>query len=443
MMINSLQVFTNYLKDPVEFFKEMEKPLESNTTFKAQWINDAVSPFLLRKINIPHSKLLILYRKIVGVILYGYEQKEVDRTTVVRLLSYLVEKEKSENKALFSVNSFDTTLPSILVSGFSGSGKTKTIRTALSFIPQVIEHFDPIDGRLIHKQIVWLSFNCSPTMSMHGFSLNFFKAVDDLLGTDYFEQWCGKKRIRVDEQIINMQKVALIHSIGLMHVDELQFLIQNKSNKDSASISKVEAIFNEVKVPMLLSCTTQGLAWLKNSESLLEHKEITLVRRLCSDVHIEFELIIQEDSFFDRFIENFFDKNTLAKGIKAPDRFKKLFLNLTAGLIAVMTRLACLYIEMIQLREIDFYNEGELLRVFKANFKLYEGALEALRGGRFSDFEAEYIITQEQLHEEGEEDNPIRQPKVIPNKVEFPSQVNHLKKLNGLDKKIGVSFDDI
>jgi hypothetical protein len=444
MSKNSLQVFTDYLKSPAELLQDMEKPLENNSSFKAQWINEAVSSFSLRKINIPHGKLLTLYRKIVGVIAWGYEQKELDRTTVVRLLTHLIEKGRAKNKVLFSVNSYDTTLPSILVSGISGSGKTKTIRTAFSYIPQVIFHYDPENGELIHKQIVWLSFNCSPTMSMFGFALNFFKAVDGILDTDYLSQWLKKSNPRVDHCIISMQKIALIHSIGIIHVDELQFLIQKNSNKEPASISKVEAIFNEIKVPMILSCTAQGVEWLKNNEALLEHQEITLIRRLCSDEHFEFHQIHSESTFYCQFIKKFFENNLLANGVKSPDDFKTLFLELTAGLIAAMTRLACLYIEAIQVRKrSDLYDNAELCRVFKSNFKLWEPALEALRKKRFQDFEAEYIIAKKQSVKVDKENHKIEPPKVIQSRVQHPSEVKHLQELNVLAKDVGVNFDEI
>ncbi|MBA6339608.1 AAA family ATPase [Colwellia sp. MB02u-10] len=445
MSNNPLQAFTKYLKNPAELLNDLAKPLAANSSFEEQWINDAVSSISLRKIYIPHGKLLYLYQKIVGVILYGYEQKEIDSNVIVRLLVHLIEKGKAKDKALFSLNSYDTTLPSIFVSGISGVGKTKTIKTVLSNIPQVIEHYDPVTEGITHKQVVWLSFNCSPSMSMKGFVLNFFKAIDDILNTGYYKEWSVKSRgTSVDQHTIEMQKVTLIHSIGLIHVDELQFLINKSSIKDSASISKVEATFNEVKVPMLLSCTAQGVAWLKNNESLVQHQEITLVRRLCSDAHIEFHPIDYDSQFFNQFIENFFENNTSDKCTKAPEGFKTLFIKLTAGLIAAMTRLASLYIEMIKLRGvINFYDNGELLRVFHNNFKLYEPALEALRNKRFVDFESEYLAAQKRSGDTGKESHQVESPEVVIKNVQLSAPIKHLQKLNTLTKDIGVSFDDI
>jgi hypothetical protein len=99
---------------------------------------------------------------------------------------------------------------------------------------------------------------------------------------------------------------------------------------------------------------------------------------------------------------------------------------------------------MIKLRGvINFYDNGELLRVFHNNFKLYEPALEALRNKRFVDFESEYLAAQKRSGDTGKESHQVESPEVVIKNVQLSAPIKHLQKLNTLTKDIGVSFDDI
>lgn len=105
-----------------------------------------------------------------------------------------------------------STATGFTIVGISGVGKTTSIEAILSLYPQVILHNRYQDSDFSFVQIVWLKLDCPFDGSIKGLCLNFFQAVDDLLGTRYYENYAGGRKT-VDELLPRMALVASLHSM--------------------------------------------------------------------------------------------------------------------------------------------------------------------------------------------------------------------------------------
>ncbi len=114
------------------------------------------------------------------------------------------------------------------LTGMSGVGKTTAVEAVLKCYPQVIWH-PCLHGSLksVH-QLVWLKLSCPHDGSTPGLCRMFFDLVDRLLGTDYTGLYC-KGGSTVDFMRSAMARVAFLHGLGLLVVDEIQNLNAAKS----------------------------------------------------------------------------------------------------------------------------------------------------------------------------------------------------------------------
>ncbi|MGB8839545.1 MAG: ATP-binding protein [Aliidongia sp.] len=117
-----------------------------------------------------------------------------------------------------------STATSFALIGCSGIGKSTAIERLLELYPQIIAHEAPFSL----QQIVWLKLDCPYLGSPKQLCISFFKAVDDLLGTNYLAKH-GDTRISIDAMMVQMAHVANLHAVGTLIIDEIQHLRQAKS----------------------------------------------------------------------------------------------------------------------------------------------------------------------------------------------------------------------
>src|SRR5580765_5119903 len=71
------------------------------------------------------------------------------------------------------------------VIGLPGMGKSTGIERVLQTYPQVIQHQSYKNQPFNRTQLVWLKLTCPHDGSIKGLCLDFFRAIDSLLGTDH------------------------------------------------------------------------------------------------------------------------------------------------------------------------------------------------------------------------------------------------------------------
>ena len=154
-----------------------------------------------------------------------------------------------------------STATGFTIIGMSGVGKTTSIEAILALYPQVIFHSHYHDHDFNFTQIVWLKQNCPFDGSVKGLCLNFFQAVDDLLGTRYYDNYASGRKT-VDELLPRMALVASLHSIGVLVIDEIQHLSQAKSGGSGKMLNFFVQLINTIGLPVVLVGTYKAISLL-------------------------------------------------------------------------------------------------------------------------------------------------------------------------------------
>lgn len=371
---------TELIKKEVRFIPELPNHLNNllgvyqKTTLKR-----------LSCINVVHPWVGTLYEDILSSILFSYIDRDPRRPEIRRFQKELTalcsekDRDKIYEKIIVSPLSPLTSTNNAVVTGPSGSGKTTTIRRTLLSIPQVIIHpeFDNTPEKL--TQIVWLSFDMAASDSPKALALAFFRSIDMAIGTTYYSIWKGRKSDSIEHHYAAMQLLILEYNIGFIHIDELQFMLKFGSGRNSITLQAVEALFNKLSVPTLISCTPEGLTLFDPiiAESSVDLGVITTTRRIYSDQIYVFELAPVDSDLFDDLFTAFFPASLSQNQNGFQESFKVKVATLTAGLLAVITRLAQLY-HRIALRITDIPEDELLEGVFVEQFGPLAEALQNL-----------------------------------------------------------------
>lgn len=149
----------------------------------------------------------------------------------------------------------DTSM-STLVVGPPGMGKTHSVRTALCRFKQVVFHRTPFDL----AQILWLRVECPATGSLVALCHGFFAAVDEALRKAGFESNLEQeyKRQSIGVMIIGMARVANLHAIGLLVIDEIQH-VKVAHGAGSELLNFLVTLRNSIGVPLMMVGTMSAL----------------------------------------------------------------------------------------------------------------------------------------------------------------------------------------
>jgi len=142
--------------------------------------------------------------------------------------------------------------------GISGGGKSTTLGRILDqFGSPVIRHTAYHGVNLTVDQLVWLKLECPSNGSTKALCDTFLNAVDARLGTSYHEDYGGSGRTKY-ELIPAMARIAAIHCLGLLVIDEIQVLSERKSGGAVEMLNFFVELINTIGVPMILVGTYQA-----------------------------------------------------------------------------------------------------------------------------------------------------------------------------------------
>ena len=380
-LIQALEVKdTEQIMKDVEYIPTMQSNLSS--------LKGVFQKTVLRRlscINVIHPWTSSLYEDILSAILFGYINRDPRRPEIRRFqrelsdTARLKNRDEIYNRIFLSPLSPLTTTSNSVVTGPSGSGKTTTVRRTLLTIPQVIVHPSFGDTPEKHTQIVWLSFDMPASDSPKALALAFFKSIDSAVGTSYFEEWKNRKSDSIEHHYAAMQLLIVKYSVGFVHIDELQFMVKFGSGRNSITLQAIEALFNKLSIPTLTSCTPEGLELFdaQPAEFDDEFDVITTTRRVYSDQIYVFELAPIDSDLFEDLFDAFFPPALSQCGKGFSGEFKIKVATLSAGLLAIITRLAQLY-HRIALTVDDLSEEELLEAIFIEQFGPLADALRKL-----------------------------------------------------------------
>lgn len=146
---------------------------------------------------------------------------------------------------------------SFALTGCSGVGKTRAEEQILLQYPQIVFH-----PELQMIQIAWIKLESPQKGGPKQLCVDFFTAVDRLLGTNYFKLY---GRGGEDEMVVHMAEVATLHAIGILIVDEIQHLKHARSGAGEEVLSFLVKLVNTIGVPVELIGTPSAVDVLQGN----------------------------------------------------------------------------------------------------------------------------------------------------------------------------------
>ena len=209
-----------------------------------------------------------LARKIEQMVRQGYIGRTPLTSDWMRLVQTMGRREaaaKAEKKPAYKVEAKDVlrdlvpvrdTSASMLVAGVPGVGKTLSFVVALSRFKQVVYHTTPF----VLAQIVWLRVECPSTGSLSALCTFFFAAVDKALNAAGVESNLEDqyKRASLATSLAGMARVANLHAIGLLVIDEIQN-VKKAHGEASELLNFLVTLRNSIGIPILMVGTTSSL----------------------------------------------------------------------------------------------------------------------------------------------------------------------------------------
>lgn len=255
--------------------------------------------------------------------------------------------------------------------GISGIGKTTTVETNLLLYPQVIIHSEYADRNLSLYQVVWLKLECPHDGSTKSLCLNFFQALDSLLGTNYFDKY----RSHTENVLISlMARVASLHCLGVLVIDEIQNLSEAKSGGSNKMLNFFVQLVNTIGVPVVLVGTYKA--------TFLLGKEFRKGRRGTGHQGGLVWSQMEFDDQWDLLMERMWRYQWTAKPSPLTPKLKKLIYDESQGITDIAIKLYMLAQWRAISTGVEEITPNIIKSVAKDSLKMVKPALDALKSGK-------------------------------------------------------------
>jgi hypothetical protein len=209
-----------------------------------------------REFFVPNGKHMMVYYAVINMIRRGY----VRRNPV--LWGYWKQQHqniKSFLKAIKEKPFPNSRARGLAIVGSGGTGKSTTIEKILQSLPQVITHVSYKGQDFIMKQLVWLKLDCPRKGSLRELCVNFFRAADEVLDTQYEKRYAGNSHRTLEDLIAGIVRVAANHCLGIIVIDEIQDLSEARSGGDITMVNFFVHLENAIGVPFALIGTQDAI----------------------------------------------------------------------------------------------------------------------------------------------------------------------------------------
>ena len=153
---------------------------------------------------------------------------------------------------VFRFEQAKSTARSLSLIGCSGSSKSTTLNRILATYPQVIYH-----EKYNFTQITYLKVDCPHDGSLKNLCIHFFRAIDNILHTDY-ERKYALKRHSIDTLLALMSQIANLHAIGVLVIDEIQHLSRQRSGGIEKMLNFFVTLVNVIGLPVVMVGTPKA-----------------------------------------------------------------------------------------------------------------------------------------------------------------------------------------
>ena len=250
--------------------------------------------------------------------------------------------------------------------GPSGCGKTSAVLRCLTDYPRAIFHSD------LHViQIPWLKLECPRNGSLAELCFNFFRAVDNLIGTEYFGRYC-KPRVGVDSLIAEMAHIANLHAIGVIIIDEIQHLSRKRSGGDQAMLDFFVTLTNSIGVPVVLVGTPKARS--------LFATDFKIAKRTTGLGSVNWDRIPSGEKW-NRLIKRLWKYQWLTNRGALTQEIIDALHDLSQGVIDVLLKLYVLAQWRAMIVKTESISVGLLKKVYEDELQPVHKMLQALRSG--------------------------------------------------------------
>ncbi|ADL55256.1 ATP-binding protein [Gallionella capsiferriformans] len=317
----------------------------------------------------PLERQLQLAERFGMLLRQGYVGRNPLTHDYIRHLQNGAERIEANSLHVATLHPVENTAASFALVGCSGIGKSKSIEKVLLQYPQRIQHSAPFT--LV--QIVWLKLDCPHQGSPKQLCINFFSAVDRLVGTNYFNAY-GSRRASVDEMMVHMAHVANLHALGVLVIDEIQHLNKTKIGPD-ALLNFLVTLVNTISVPVILIGTLSAVPMLQ--ENFRQARRASGLGSLVWDR-------MQKNKAWDYFIEKLWKHQWTRDHTPISQEVRDVLYDESQGILDIVVKLFML----AQLRVVgigDVRGTQEILtpqllrKVAREDFRIVRPMIDALR----------------------------------------------------------------
>ena len=273
--------------------------------------------------------------------------------------------QQGDPKAFLFDDVRSTALSTCLI-GCSGIGKTWALNRILATYPQVVFH-----PEYRRHQVVRLKLDCPKDGSLKALCMEFFAALDKILGTDYLHTRC-RNRAPVDELLMLMSQTANEHCLGILVIDEIQHLDRAKSGGAATMLNFFVTLVNTIGVPVVLVGTHKATDILQ--------QDFRQARRVCGVGDHVWDRLKKDSADWNDLVEALWPFQWTVKRTDLTEDLKGHLFDLTQGVVDITVKL----FSLAQTRAIALGGE-ELLgkrlfdQVMEDSFEMVKPMLQALR----------------------------------------------------------------
>ncbi|GAX88422.1 ATP-binding protein [Effusibacillus lacus] len=255
--------------------------------------------------------------------------------------------------------------------GISGIGKSSAVLRVLSMYPQVVVHSQYRGKNLSLYQIVWVKMDCPHDGSIRGLCLNFFLAVDSLVGSQYYKRYASGRKT-VDELLPIMAQVAAVHCIGVLVIDEIQNLIEAKVGSASKMLNFFVQLVNTIGLPVIVVGTFKALPILNG--------EFRNARRGTGQGDLIWDRL-KKDEEWEFLLQGLWKYQWTTNRVSLSEEFIQTMYEESQGITDIAIKLFMLAQWRAIDRGIETISPALLRSVARDQLQLLQPALNALRSG--------------------------------------------------------------
>jgi signal recognition particle GTPase len=262
------------------------------------------------------------------------------------------------------------------VIGVSGVGKSTAVNRILGLYPQIILHSEYQDTPLSTYQIVWLKLDCPHAGSLKGLCIDFFIAIDKLLGTDYHRKFASRQNSE-DAMLARMALVASTHSLGVLVIDEIQDLSTAKSGGSEKMLNFFVKLVNTIGVPVVRIGTNKALPILQG--------DFRQARRGTGEGGVYWERMMrdtpEEKEIWRFFVEGFFDYQWTRNSVNLNDELDEVLHEESQGIVDIAIKLFMIAQWRAIAVESEIVTPALIKQVASDSLHLVRPMLDALKSG--------------------------------------------------------------